>query len=604
MRRRFAPRGTWVPLVILVLLAVASRFAALTGLAVSQATADFSASVSGTVVDQDGRALGGATVTLGRRPGGRPGASAAPPASEVTDRDGSFLFTRLPPGDGYTISATKQGYFDAIGSVNGAAAIRLTSSGWVRGLTLVLHHHSSISGIVVSDSGEPMVRVAVQAFKQVQLAASTRFAAVTSTLTDDRGAYYLSALPSGHYAVAAFIPPKPGTERPSRDLRAAIYPRVFFPDAATVATSGDVAVGSSEQRTGVTITMHREESVTILEHPLGLDSDSTPATLFLIPAGDEELGLYGVVSRASGTAADGVRFDPIPRGRYTVLAAPGLSSLSFAPTGASPAPLLTSIGPTPLDFFVPAGVTREGVLQLHHTTVATVSASTCWGHSTIDASGLRSEQRITLEPCASISGRVRDEAGNAPGDLAALAARAFLDPADGEVMRGMQVGTLSNGTLSATAVPPGRYFIRVGVPAKLVSSIMWNGREMRDQAFDLEPGHSLTDIEVNLTGRTGEIRGRLVAPSGSTSVSSLIVAFPAALDRSALGLHPAIYTAWSDGPAFSIRFLPAGEYYVSLARPNEEALLASTALLDDLANRGLKVSVKWGESATINLPVR
>jgi hypothetical protein len=118
-----------------------------------------SAAISGVVIDATSQQpVRNAIVTLGGAEGGE--------ARLLTDPQGRFLFRGLPAGERYTLEATKPGYID--GRFGGRRArtprpIALTDGQWFADTRIELVRPCSISGTVLDEAGEPIVRAFVPA---------------------------------------------------------------------------------------------------------------------------------------------------------------------------------------------------------------------------------------------------------------------------------------------------------------------------------------------------------------------------------------------------------------------------------------------------------
>ena len=161
------------------------------------------AAISGSVVDgATGRPIENAIVTLTRRTGG----PLSFPTRLLTDAQGRFVFKDVPPGEGYSIGATRHGYLPADygrSELGGAPQrISLRERQWISDARITMWRPGAISGTVLDEHGEPIVGIYVRALASVIVAGAPHYAAASPTTTDDRGMYRISGLREGRYLVS------------------------------------------------------------------------------------------------------------------------------------------------------------------------------------------------------------------------------------------------------------------------------------------------------------------------------------------------------------------------------------------------------------------
>ena len=161
----------------------------------------------------------------------------APAPAILTGSDGRFVFRDLPAGN-YSITAAKHGYTDrAYGKRRpDGLSVPLTLADGERTAdpVLLLWKHATISGTVVDEAGEPVVRAQVRAWRRVFSRGRHTLAAGFVTTTDDRGFYRLTGVLPGDYIVGVPSPQLPGS-------RAVVGP----PGMHVVETYGRRAVGEA-----------------------------------------------------------------------------------------------------------------------------------------------------------------------------------------------------------------------------------------------------------------------------------------------------------------------------------------------------------------------
>jgi hypothetical protein len=257
---------------------------ALTGtmsLAAQRPPARINGLIVGQVVDErTGRPVSGATVWLGGSPNAGV-ARQATPARILTGPDGRFLFTGLAAGR-YLVVANKNGYL--IDPADGPAPpVALTAETPAAEVTVRLSRTAAIGGLVMDESGEPLVRVQVAALRKSVVGGRPQFTQVGASMTDDRGAYRIANLRPGDYLIAASVPPRAfgldiarefkqhGGEGhsmgpllqlqdfvlqlgggaplppPPTDGRLQVYPQTFYPGVDGVSQAGVITLASGDE---------------------------------------------------------------------------------------------------------------------------------------------------------------------------------------------------------------------------------------------------------------------------------------------------------------------------------------------------------------------
>jgi carboxypeptidase family protein len=163
----------------------------------SSAQASKAGTISGRVVNESGRPLPNARVSLRQV-----GSMSLENASTTTDREGRFELSGLKPVS-YQIFASLQGYAPKLGGDPVDVQSGVSRVGDF--VTLVLIKGGVITGTVTNQAGEPIVGVRV---RPVLVHSASRLPLIyelmgAAALTDDRGIYRIYGLPEGTYVVCA-----------------------------------------------------------------------------------------------------------------------------------------------------------------------------------------------------------------------------------------------------------------------------------------------------------------------------------------------------------------------------------------------------------------
>jgi hypothetical protein len=226
-------------------------------------------SIEGIVLDDMGNPLAGAEITAFWSPPPTIFQPANVPRT-TSASNGRFVLSNLAPG-GYKVSVRANGFapqeYRQESSEN--AVLTITAGITFDGILIRLARSGSITGIVVSSSGEPLVGIEVYALRPAYDSFGSKYVAAASNAarTNDRGEYRITSLPPGRYYVRAASDPI--MSDPNRDnsriaatlgrsavspgiYETAYYPREKDPSGATL-----LDIQSGSELTGVDFSLVR-----------------------------------------------------------------------------------------------------------------------------------------------------------------------------------------------------------------------------------------------------------------------------------------------------------------------------------------------------------
>ncbi len=124
--------------------------------------------------------------------------------SMQTGRDGRFTFEHLPAAK-YTLTGSHRGFITASYDEHDRySSAVVTGDGLVsENLVLRLAPNAVISGVVTEDSGDPVENARVLLYNQSYESGSEKIRLISSTNSDDAGAYEFCGLAEGNYFIAA-----------------------------------------------------------------------------------------------------------------------------------------------------------------------------------------------------------------------------------------------------------------------------------------------------------------------------------------------------------------------------------------------------------------
>jgi hypothetical protein len=230
------------------------------------------------------------------------------------------------------------------------------------------------------------------------------------------------------------------------------------------------------------------------------------------------------------------------------------------------------------------------------------------GASTVAvAEGVPADVTVTLTSAARLLGRVVIEQTRS-GTSAPQSVTVAADPADGSprlwAPRNLVLPAPPDWTFTLDGFSVGEYLIGVRTAAPwILRSAISGGRDYADEAFTTGAG-ALPDMVITVTDAGATIAGSVRTVSGSPTAPGGVIAFPANREYwTKFGLHPRRIKATPTGPdgRYQLPPLPAGEYYLLAVGARELRSWQEPGFFEAAASRATRVSVGWGESATMNL---
>ena len=522
------------------------------------------AAINGTVTDEAGEPVAGATVMLLGRllVSGQPQLAAGP--STKTDDRGIYRFAGLPPGK-YLVSVPSVQW-----SVPADADV----------LTL---------------TGQTPERIA-----QIETAGGTvAYRRDPSIVADSMYRLLTGSFPT---------PPPPG-----RDGRLQTYPTWYYPAARQPlqATPLDLALGDDRQ--GIDIQIQPVPTARIRGRVDAAQEVRANLTLRLVTDETESLGPGGEIATAMVTTSGEFTFLGVPSGRYTIVASAVVGTLQMRPPGGA------AVDRPPM---APAQFGRGSFGSAiwaappgtFFDSQNTLSAPGWYGRTavdvgTVDVSGVVVGLRrgITLRGRIVNDGGAPPSAGRGPSVLSVR-----LAPADGRVALGAFRGNVRPGDPEQSFVVegllPGEYVIEASSGnAALPKSIVWDGKDYTYRPFDTTSGADIDGVVVTMTTQACEINGTAVDARGAPIASGAVIYFPVEREQwTKFGFQPTRLrsVAVTTGGVFTITRIPAGEYLVIAVSDTLADRWQDPEFLTRVAPLATKVSLQWGSTVTQALTLR
>jgi hypothetical protein len=519
------------------------------------------------------------------------GTEIAGPRQVVTDDDGRFAFSDLPPGR-YSLTAEKPGYVKTYygskrpGRPPGTAVAVLAGQP-APTVTIGVLPGAVIAGTVRDQFGAPISGSQVSLKHSLVINGRRRMVDVPNlrlpeVTTDDRGRYRIYGLPPGDYAVycsGAGMSYASVRETNSIDVEAALQelrtgrgasgnttppppPRQvsivggYLPGVPDAESAQILPLRPGEERSGADIVTRPLRSLRVEGSSVG--PGGTPMRNIMIAivntADDTVVGRVGVIS-------------PGPDGRFAVTAIP------------------------PGRYVIAGRAAENGAGETdHHPYFA--EAEFAVGDQ--DASGIV----LQFERGVSITGRIVPPAGAAAADAARV--RLGLTPVDSYtafVPTRIVATTQPDGTFRFDGVGPGKWRVTgASLPSgwSLRSAVL-GVRDTLDVPFEVRLGQPLTNLTVAMTNRPAELTGVVSDASGQPTAEYSMVAF--STDRGLWTSAPRRVSGAarlsSDG-RYRISGLPPGEYYLAALVDFDPLQLGDPSFLESLIPSAVKVVL--GES--------
>jgi beta-lactamase regulating signal transducer with metallopeptidase domain len=471
----------------------------------------------------------------------------------TTGSDGHFAIPDMRPGD-YLVAATAPGYvqryFGETANDTPEASVRVAAGQRTPSIDVPLERAGSVSGRILSDTGDGLEGVEVELLRRTYLPGGARPVAIAFAQAEKGGTYHFRDVAPGEYYVRAYAA---GDLRPSRKDVPLSYVTTLFPDATDVAFARPVILGSGQELDAVDFALAtaRRRSVTgRLVDPAGASLAHTRVNL--MPHTTGTLDVLQAFAAADGT----FRFADVPAGDYMV-------------------------------------------------TVFDLSDRRSWSTAVRDISVFEDVNGLQLIAGLSqtVSGRVALEGGRPlPFDATDLQLATE--------QRTSGLGTHAAGFAKITA--DGSFTMRSGTgalhlrilgvpPGWFVKSVQLNGVDVTDAEFDLVPGGEQR-FDITLTDHVSRLAGTVTDRSARPVSNALVVVFPE--DRARWANARSIRTTFSHQQGrYEMDSLPIARYRVvavtSLPRnawtdPEVLARLlpdSSPISLDDLGQGTLQLRV-------------
>jgi hypothetical protein len=599
---------------------------------------------------------GGPPVAMGGNPAGGAGVPRV-----LADAQGRFAFRNLPKGT-FNLQAVKPGYIDgAYGRLRpsgSAQSMDLNDGERVGDVKIRLFRAASISGVVLDDTGEPVVGVSLRAYRRNVVAGRRLLGAAGATAqTDDRGMYRLANLVPGDYIVglpttqssvpaamtsqmdgalsadlistlmaggsgsisigsggvptpdgrfvlqnsgrgATALPPDPNG-------RVLIYPTLYYPSATVSSQATGITLASGEERGGIDLQLRLVPTLNVMGRLSGPDGVAAGYVLHLVPSETGDMASDPDVATAITDVQGEFAFLAVPPGQYVIQtvraprgggAGPGM--VMFAQSGGGGGGMTFTTNMTTASNTPPA-------------VAAVPPAPTLWTATPISLgdSDIK-DLAVMLRSGYKVSGRVEFEGtAERPPASRLSTVSVTVDAADGKPRTNVSPGRIdASGQFTTYGLLPGKYFLRAANPPAgwTFKGATLNGIDITDTPFDVED-RDLANIALTFTDQTTEVKGTVRNSGGSGDGSAAVVVFPSD-NRSWMnnGVSPRRLRITRSGRTgeYTLGGLPAGEYFIAAFSEEFSSEWQDPQFLDTLSRVATRLTLNTAEKRTQDLVIQ
>ena len=500
--------------------------------------------------------------------------------SITTDSEGRYEIASLPAGR-YRLFVDKAGYvaleYGQARPFEAGKPLDITEGQALEKIDFSLPRGSAITGRITDEFGDPITDVQVQALRyqfvngERQLVSAGRAAQ-----TDDVGSYRIFGLMPGDYVIRASMRPNVAQGPRAVETDPTGYPGTYYPGVSDVGLAQTVTAALGQEVSSIGFPLVPARLSRISGTVMG--SDGRPLT-----------GAMVMIRARGGNGLAALRMNIIGGGGGGQVRPDGTFQLANVPPGE----YILDVQQRPAAL---RGIQDINLSQLEF---ASMPVSVSGG----DIENLT----VVTTPGVTVSGRVAYQ-GQAP-PKAGLQVMA-VPPSGGSSSIGMLLASKAlgggrvdqNGTFELRGIA-GPQIIRVqGLPPGwALKSVMLDGADISDTAYDFKPGNNVTGLVVTLTDRLSEITGNVRGPRGQPVVDYVLVAFPE--DDKLWGSQSRYVqtTRPNQNGTFSLKGLPPGRYLAAVVPALENGMQNDRALLEQLRTRAHGFSLAEGQTLNLNL---
>lgn len=571
----------WLPLVAVLLVLPSPAVAQVGGAARDRQQASVVRRGTASIVGRVAAADSGRPLRLARV------SATAPELSDgrvsMTDENGMFEFPELPAGR-YSVSASKAGYitvnFGQRRPLRAGRPIEVRDGQRVRDIDFRLPRGSVITGRVLDQDGEPLVRASIRALRYRFVQGERRIEPGGGAETDDRGQFRIYGLPPGTYFVSATAQPAdagaaarmaamstatgtlvvnlaPDSPHTPGSLT---YAPTYYPGVAALSDAAAVTAPIGEEVAGIDFSLQLVTAARVTGIVAGASGVAPNTTVLLVP--DDSRGMSGQ-SYSGRVGRDGTfSISNVPPGRYIAIA---------------------------------RGQPRRGEQDTFAVQPLSVSGP------------LVSDVNLVLAGATTIAGQVTFDGAATPTaqDYTRLRIGLWAPAAESLPMFGGPMNTTPrpDGSFTIPNVPAGSRLFRVaGLQSPwALKGVYLDGRDVTDEMFAVKPGETVGRVSIVVSDKATTLTGAVRDEQDQPLSDFTVIAFPSDsnLWRPQSRFIQAVRPD-KDG-LYTVRGLPPGEYLLRAVDDVDQGEWYDPELLQSLRTGATRVLLQEGDTKSVDL---
>jgi protocatechuate 3,4-dioxygenase beta subunit len=489
----------------------------------------------------------------------------------MSDENGMFEFPELPAG-GYNVSASKTGYitmnFGQRRPLRAGRPIEVRDGQRVRDIDFRLPRGSVITGRVLDQDGEPLVRASIRAMRYRFVQGERRIEPGGGAETDDRGQFRIYGLPPGTYFVSATAQGADAgaavrvaaTSDSPHTPGSLTYAPTYYPGVAALSDAAAVTAPIGEEVAGIDFSLQLVTAARVTGIVAGASGMAANTTVLLVP--DDSRGMSGQ-SYSGRVGRDGTfSISNVPPGRYIAIA---------------------------------RGQPRRGEQDMFAVQPLSVSGA------------LVADVTLVLAGGTTISGQVTFDGAATPTaqDYTRLRIGLWAPAAASLPMFGGPMNTTPrpDGSFTIANVPAGSRLFRVaGLQSPwALKGVYLDGRDVTDEMFDVKPGETAGRVTIVVSDKATTLTGAVRDEQDQPLSDFTVIAFPSDsnLWRPQSRLIQAVRP--DKNGLYTVRGLPPGEYLLRAVDDVDQGEWYDPELLQALRTGATRVMLQDGDNKSVDL---
>ncbi len=476
---------------------------------------------------------------------------------DTSDVSGRFHFEGVRADD-YELTGQHPGYSEGIlgaGEPGGSGVIlHLVAGIQLAALELKLFRHSSVSGKVLDENGQPLLGVLVQAVRQQWFRGHKAYFTPSQASTNDMGEYRMSGLEPGRYYLYASGPDEGFVEEQGKPEKRMLP--VFYPGLQTLEDATPFELHAAEDLAGIDFRL-RAAAVFHIRGRVDFSASADKPEDLMVNA--RKPGMPPELADMEGD----IKLDG-----------------SFDITG------------------VPPGDYEVGISNRVSHQLGTV-------HLEVRANDVNGVVIVVLRG-SEVKGKIQF-AGRDTGDASSMSIS--LGEPGGDLHHRAYFGTVSrDGAFTIRDVPPGQYVVGVfgEDQTEYVKSVQYAQEEVLGVPIDLSGGVA-GDLIISISKGAGQVGGSVRWPGQGEPGSQQELRRGADVvlvsERVRLDGWAVQFASIDQDGQFSFKSVPPGKYYGFAAENVEGGLWENRDFIAKLQDKGVEVIVPENGNVQVQIPV-